>query len=59
MTNYSIDTRTIEAGDIFIPERAQLDGRDFIPEAIKKGARVLDVDLTKYATSYRKVPIVR
>ena len=29
-------------------------GRDFIDDAIKKGARVLDVDLEKFATNYRK-----
>jgi len=50
-----IDTRKIKAGDIFIPVKGQnFDGHDFIPEALKKGATVLDVDLTKYAKQYRK-----
>jgi UDP-N-acetylmuramoyl-tripeptide--D-alanyl-D-alanine ligase len=40
----SIDTRSIQAGDLFIPIKGpNFDGRDFIPEAIKKGASVLDV----------------
>lgn len=40
----SIDTRTISKGDLFIPIKGpNFDGRDFIPEAIKKGASVLDV----------------
>ena len=55
MVNYSIDTRTLEPGDIFIPIKGpRFDGRDFIDDAIKKGARVLDVDLAKFATNYRK-----
>jgi len=51
----SIDTRTIEPGDTFIPVVGpNFNGRDFIPEAIRKGARVLDVDLASYAKKYRK-----
>ncbi|MFC1753488.1 UDP-N-acetylmuramoyl-tripeptide--D-alanyl-D-alanine ligase [Thermoproteota archaeon] len=51
----SIDTRTIQPGDTFIPVKGQnYNGRDFIPEAIKKGAKVLDVDITDYAKKYRK-----
>ncbi len=51
----SIDTRTIEPGDTFIPVNGpRFNGRDFIPEAIRKGARVLDVDLVGYAKKYRK-----
>ncbi len=35
----SIDTRTLEAGDVFFAIRGlRFDGHDFIPEAIKKGA---------------------
>jgi UDP-N-acetylmuramoyl-tripeptide--D-alanyl-D-alanine ligase len=50
-----IDSRDLEPGDIFIPVRGpRFDGRDFIKEALAKGARVLDVDLTKYAKAYRK-----
>lgn len=51
----SIDTRTIQPGDYFIPiQGPHFDGRAFIPEALKKGAHILDVDLTRYATQYRK-----
>jgi len=51
----SIDTRTIQPGDWFIPVQGdQFNGRDFIPDAIKKGAKILDVDIQRYAKSYRK-----
>ena len=51
----SIDTRTIEPGDYFIPVRGKnFDGRDFINEAISKGASLLDVDLFSYAKKYRR-----
>ncbi len=50
----SIDTRTLEPGDTFIPVQGpRFNGRDFIPEAIKKGARILDVNLADYAKRYR------
>ncbi len=50
-----IDTRKIEPGDYFIPIKgAHYDGHDFTHEAIQKGGRVLDVDLTSYAKRYRK-----
>lgn len=53
--NISIDTRTIQPGDWFIPVKGEhFDGRDFIPDAIQKGAKILDVDLQQYAKSYRK-----
>lgn len=51
----TIDSRQIEPGDIFIPVKGKhVDGHDFIAEAVKKGAKVLDVDLYKYAKQYRK-----
>jgi len=51
----SIDSRTVQPGDIFIPVKGpNFDGRDFIHAAVSKGARVLDVDLTAYAKKYRK-----
>ena len=51
----SIDTRTIQPGDWFIPVKGEhFNGRDFIPDAIQKGAKILDVDLQQYAKSYRK-----
>ena len=51
----SIDTRTIQKGDYFIPIKGQnFDGHDFIDEALKKGAHILPVDLPTYAKKYRK-----
>ena len=52
---YSIDSRTIEPGDIFIPVKGpRFDGRDFIDDVIAKGGRVLDVNLFDYAKKYRQ-----
>jgi len=34
----SIDTRTLEAGDLFVPIKDVRDGHDFIPMALEKGA---------------------
>ncbi|WP_026940999.1 UDP-N-acetylmuramoyl-tripeptide--D-alanyl-D-alanine ligase [Hellea balneolensis] len=34
----SIDTRTIQAGDLFVPLKDMRDGHDFIPMALEKGA---------------------
>lgn len=52
----SIDTRTLEPGDTFIPIKGpNFDGHQFIEEAIRKGAQqILNVDLTSFATQYRK-----
>ena len=42
--NISTDTRTIKPGDLFIPIKGpNYDGHDFTPEAIHKGAAVLEV----------------
>ncbi len=63
----SIDTRTIQPGDLFIPIKGpNFDGHDFIPEAIRKGARVLEVKdglkaLQDLAAEHRnrfKIPVV-
>jgi len=51
----SIDSRTIQPGDYFIPVKgANFDGRLFIEDALRKGGRLLDVDLVSYAKKYRK-----
>lgn len=59
---YSIDSRTIQPGDIFIPIKGpKFDGHDFIPEVQKKGATVLDADLAELAREQRKklkIPII-
>ncbi|OGB89224.1 hypothetical protein A2625_05025 [candidate division WOR-1 bacterium RIFCSPHIGHO2_01_FULL_53_15] len=40
----STDSRTVKPGELYIPlSGVKFDGRKFIPEAIKKGAMVLDV----------------
>lgn len=55
MRRISIDSRTLVPGDIFIPVKgATHDGHAFIPEAIKKGAQILDVDIPSYAKRYRR-----
>lgn len=55
MANFSIDSRTVKSGDWFIPVVGpNFDGHNFIPDVLKKGARVLDVDLTSYATDFRQ-----
>jgi UDP-N-acetylmuramoyl-tripeptide--D-alanyl-D-alanine ligase len=55
MRNISIDSRTLAPGDIFIPVKGTThDGHDFIPEAIQKGAHILDVDIPSHAKRYRK-----
>ncbi|KPJ69256.1 hypothetical protein AMJ44_04255 [candidate division WOR-1 bacterium DG_54_3] len=65
--NISTDTRTIKPGDLFIPIKGpNYDGRDFIPEAISKGAAVLETknglkalqDLAAYHRSKFKIPII-
>lgn len=51
----SIDSRTIQPGDYFIPVKgANFDGRQYIEEALRKGGRLLDVDLVSYTKKYRK-----
>jgi UDP-N-acetylmuramoyl-tripeptide--D-alanyl-D-alanine ligase len=51
----SIDSRQVNTGDWFIPVKGpNFDGHNFIQDVIAKGARVLDVDLTQYATDFRK-----
>jgi UDP-N-acetylmuramoyl-tripeptide--D-alanyl-D-alanine ligase len=55
MRPINTDSRTIQPGDIFIPIKGpNFDGRQFIDEAIRKGAILLDVDLESYARKYRK-----
>lgn len=55
MRNISIDSRNLAPGDIFIPVKGNtFDGHAFIPEAMQKGAQILDVDIPSYAKRYRK-----
>ncbi len=60
---YSIDTRTLKPGDIFIPVKgANFDGHNFIEAALARGAKeILDVDLTEFARKKRaelQIPII-
>lgn len=60
---YSIDTRTLQPGDIFIPFKGpNFDGHAFIAEAKRKGAsQILEVDLGEYAREHRrkfKIPVI-
>ena len=52
---YSIDSRTIQPGNIFIPVIGEnFDGHDFIMDVLKKGAsKVLDVSLQDFAEHIR------
>ena len=51
----SIDSRSIQPGDIFIPVKGErFDGHDFIEDVLAKGAYVLDATLADYAASLRK-----
>ncbi len=65
--NISTDTRTIKPGDLFIPIKGpNFDGHDFISEAIRKGAAVLEVkdglkalqDLAAYHRKKFKIPVI-
>jgi UDP-N-acetylmuramoyl-tripeptide--D-alanyl-D-alanine ligase len=65
--NISTDTRTICSGDLFIPLKGpNFDGRKFIPEAIRKGALVLETkdglkalqDLAAYHRGKFKIPVI-
>lgn len=53
---FSIDTRTLKPGDVFIPIKGEnFDGHEFIQEALKKGAsKILDEDIREVAKKYRK-----
>ena len=47
----SIDTRTLQKGDLFVPLIDERDGHKFIPEAIKKGAGgTLSINKNSYKT---------
>ena len=55
VTGLSLNSKKIKKGFIFFAIRGnKLNGENYIDEAIKKGATVLDVDLEDYAKKYRK-----
>jgi len=41
VTGVSIDTRSIQPGDLFVALRDQRDGHDFVPEALARGASAM------------------
>lgn len=41
VTGVSIDTRSIQPGDLFVALRDQRDGHDFVPDALAKGAAAM------------------
>jgi len=53
---FSIDTRTLQPGDVFIPVKGpNFDGHDFIQDALDKGAsKILPVELDAFAKKYRR-----
>lgn len=59
---YSIDSRTVQPGDIFIPVKGEkFDGHDFIEQVKAKGATVLDVDLGEFSREHRRkfnIPVI-
>lgn len=54
--SYSIDTRTLEPSDIFIPIKgSRFDGHNYIQDALRKGAKkILDIDIGEYSKYIRK-----
>ena len=58
----SIDSRTVQPGDIFVPVKGQgFDGHDFVDDVIAKGGHILDVDLGEFAAKQRlqyDIPII-
>jgi len=56
VTGVSIDSRTIAAGELFVPLVAERDGHDFIPQAIEAGAGAF---LSSIETAPEDVPSIR
>jgi UDP-N-acetylmuramoyl-tripeptide--D-alanyl-D-alanine ligase len=51
---FTIDSRNVEAGDIFIPIKGKNhDGHDFIADVLQKGGKVLDRPLIDVAADHR------
>lgn len=59
-SGYSIDSRTLQAGDCFIAIRGtRFDGHRFIPEAVRKGASLLIVSRTVAGRPAAGTPCIR
>src|SRR5690348_13194631 len=49
-TGYSIDSRTIQPGELFFAVKGEkMDGHDFVPQALEKGAAAAVVSREKQA----------
>ncbi len=59
VSRISLDSRTLEPGDLFIPLRGEtFDGHDFIEQAVERGAKAVMVDRDgKYC--YQGVAVIR
>ena len=60
---FSTDTRTIQAGDLFVPIKGEkFDGNDFIKTALKNGAAGCiterDIDISEYSTPEYKDKLI-
>lgn len=44
VAGWSVDTRTLEAGDVYFALRGKRDGHEFVPRAIEKGAAAVVVE---------------
>jgi UDP-N-acetylmuramoyl-tripeptide--D-alanyl-D-alanine ligase len=58
LTGVSIDSRSINAGDLFVAMRAERDGHDFIAAAIRGGAAGLLVNRSRVPIAEGSIPVV-
>src|SRR6266478_2706189 len=58
---YSIDSRTVQPGDLFFAVKGErMDGHDFVEQGLQKGAAAAVVrkdQLTRYSTKARLLPV--
>ena len=58
LTGVSIDSRSINPGNLFVAIRAERDGHDFIGAAVRGGAAGLLVDRSRVPTAEGPVPVI-
>jgi UDP-N-acetylmuramoyl-tripeptide--D-alanyl-D-alanine ligase len=58
VTGISIDTRTLQPGDLFVAIRGERDGHDFLPTAFQKGAALAIVETGRAAEFAGLGPVV-
>ena len=54
ISGFSIDTRTLQPGDVFVAIRDVRDGHDFVLEAFRKGAAAALVEDELQARGWRR-----